>query len=166
MPWRRWSRRPVWRCWRSSSCCCSAAGGWATRSTTSTPPAGRPWRAPGIETGSPDAAHPPQDDIRLGTCEVGPDGGVRAGGTITDHTDQPAHYRVSVAFEQGTGPTKGPEFGSTVVDVDTVEPAATVNWEASVPQRPDGLFTCRVTRIDRWVVGQAPPESLGATGGG
>lgn len=111
----------------------------------------------GIATGSTDIAHPPQRDVRLGACEFDADGGVRASGTLTNWTDDPADYRISLSFRDGSGGAGGAEFGATTVTVDSVEALATTNWSASVPVRPEGTYTCRIVRIDRWVPGEEPP---------
>jgi len=115
----------------------------------------------GIETGSTDVDHPPQRDIRLGACEFDPDGGVQASGTLTNWTSEPSDYRISLSFLEGNGGTQGTEFGATVVTVEGVESHATTNWAASVPTRPQGTYTCRVVRIDRWNSGQPPPADVG-----
>jgi hypothetical protein len=111
----------------------------------------------GIATGSTDTVHPPQRDVRLGACEFDAEGGVRASGTLTNWTDEPADYRLSLSFRDGSGGTTGNEFGATTVTIDGVEPLATTNWSASVPVRPEGTYTCRIVRIDRWVPGEEPP---------
>lgn len=101
--------------------------------------------------------HPPQRDVRLGACEFDAEGGVRASGTLTNWTDEPADYRLSLSFRDGNGGATGNEFGATTVTIDGVEPLATTNWSASVPVRPEGTYTCRIVRIDRWVPGEEPP---------
>ena len=111
----------------------------------------------GIETGSTDIVHPPQRDIRLGACDSDAEGGVKASGTLTNWTSTTSDYRISLSFREGGGGDDGPEFGSTVVTVEGVESDTTTNWSASVPSRPDGPFTCRVVRIDRWNSGDEPP---------
>ncbi len=116
----------------------------------------------GIETGSTDVVHPPQRDIRLGACEYDGNGGVRASGTITNWTGDTSDYRVALSFRSGNGGDQGTEFGSTIVTVEAVEPHVTTNWGASVPVGPDGPFTCRIMRIDRWVSGEAPPSDDGS----
>jgi hypothetical protein len=113
----------------------------------------------GIETGSTDLEHPPQRDIRLGACEYDLEGGVRASGTLTNWTEDLSDYRISLSFRAGEG--SGAEFGSTVVTVEGVEPHATTSWAASVPARPEGSYTCRVVRIDRWATGEEPPPEGG-----
>jgi hypothetical protein len=116
----------------------------------------------GIETGSTDADHPPQRDIRLGTCEFDTEGGVQASGTLTNWTAAASDYRISLSFRDGGSGTQGAEFGSTVVLVEGVDSHATTNWSASVPVRPEGSYTCRVVRIDRWDSGQQPPPEAGS----
>lgn len=118
----------------------------------------------GIETGSTDVDHPPQRDIRLGTCEFDAEGGVQAAGTLTNWTDGASDYRISLSFRAPSGAdgTQGAEFGATVITVEGVEAHALTNWSASVPVRPDGSYTCRVVRIDRWTAGQEPPSDTGS----
>jgi hypothetical protein len=116
----------------------------------------------GIETGSTDIHHPPQRDIRLGACEYDGEGGVRASGTITNWTGKDADYRVALSFRVGNGGEQGTEFGSTVVTVEGVEPESTTNWAAAVPVGPEGPFTCRIVRIDRWVSGEEPSADGGS----
>jgi hypothetical protein len=116
----------------------------------------------GIETGSTDVNHPPQRDIRLGACEFDAEGGVQASGTLTNWTDAASDYRISLSFRDGNGGTQGTEFGSTVVTVEGIEAHVTTNWAAAVPIRPQGTYTCRVVRIDRWKTGEAPPVEGGS----
>ena len=116
----------------------------------------------GIETGSTDVVHPPQRDISIGTCEFDSSGGVQASGTLTNWSGDTSDYRISISFRDASGPTQGAEFGSTVVTVDGVEEHTTTNWSASVPVRPDGSYTCRIVRIDRWGSDEAPPEDGGS----
>ena len=114
----------------------------------------------GIETGSTDLDHPPQRDIRLGACEYDLEGGVRASGTLTNWTEDLSDYRISLSFRAGEG--SGAEFGATEVTVEGVEPHATTNWGASVPARPEGSYTCRIVRIDRWATGEEAPSEGGS----
>jgi hypothetical protein len=111
----------------------------------------------GIETGSSDVVHPPQRDIRLGACDSDSEDGVRASGTLTNWTGTASDYRISLSFRAGGGGDDGAEFASTVVTVEGIGPDVTTSWSASVPSRPDGAFTCRVVRIDRWRSGDDPP---------
>lgn len=118
----------------------------------------------GIETGSTDIDHPPQRDIRLGTCEFGAEDGVQATGTLTNWTGATSDYRIALSFRAPSGAdgTQGAEFGATVITVEGIEPHATTNWSASVPVRPEGSYTCRVVRIDRWGSDQEPPSDTGS----
>jgi hypothetical protein len=116
----------------------------------------------GIESGSTDIDHPPQRDIRLGACEFDADGGVQASGTLTNWTENRSDYRISLSFRDGGGGDQGAEFGSTVLVVEGVDAHATTNWAASVPIRPQGSYTCRVVRIDRWKAGEQPPVEGGS----
>ncbi len=108
----------------------------------------------GIATTTPDVEHPPQRDIRIGTCESDSQAGVRAAGTVTNWTSQPSDYRVVVSFRNDED---GTEFGSTSLTIADVAAHRTSNWSTSVPSRPDVVFTCRIVSIDRWETGQAPP---------
>lgn len=108
----------------------------------------------GIHSATVDADHPAQRDIRIGTCESDGQNGVRAAGTITNWTSVPSDYRVTVSFRDDEN---GSEFGSTVLTLESVEPHRTQSWSASVPSRPDLVFTCRVVSIDRWEHGSRPP---------
>jgi hypothetical protein len=107
----------------------------------------------GIATTTDDVDHPPQRDIRIGTCESDGQSGVRAAGTITNWTDSPSDYRVVVAFMNDDDDS---EFGSTSLTIDDVTAHRTSNWSTSVPSRPDVVFTCRIVSIDRWVAGSRP----------
>ena len=98
-----------------------------------------------------------KSDVSIGACEFDPNGGVRASGTLTNWTSDPADYRISLSFRDGNGGAGGSEFGATSITVDGVEEHATTNWSASVPVRPEGTYTCRIVRIDRWVPGEDPP---------
>ena len=107
----------------------------------------------GIATTTDNVDHPPQRDIRIGTCESDGQSGVRAAGTVTNWTDSPSDYRVVVAFLNDDDDT---EFGSTSLTIDDVTAHRTSNWSTSVPSRPDVVFTCRIVSIDRWVAGTRP----------
>lgn len=107
----------------------------------------------GIATSTDDVTHPPQRDIRIGTCESDGSSGARAAGTITNWTDTDSDYRVIVSFRNDAD---GTEFGSTSLTVDGVTAHRTSNWSTSVPTRPDVVFTCRVVSIDRWPAGSRP----------
>ena len=108
----------------------------------------------GIRTGTPDVEHPPQRDIRIGTCESDSQSGARAAGTVTNWASQPSNYRVVVSFRNDED---GSEFGSTSLTIADVAPHRTSNWSTSVPSRPDVVFTCRIVSVDRWGVGEQPP---------
>jgi hypothetical protein len=110
----------------------------------------------GIESESTDIVHPPQRDIKIGACD--PDGtGVTASGTLTNWTGTESDYRIALSFREGGSGDEGVEFGSTVVTVEGVQPQFTTGWSASIPTRPDGLYTCRIVQIDRWSTGETPP---------
>jgi hypothetical protein len=109
----------------------------------------------GISTGTPDVEHPPQRDIRIGTCESDSQSGARAAGTVTNWTSEPSDYRVVVSFRNDED---GTEFGSTSLTIADVAPHRTSNWSTSVPTRPDLVFTCRIMSVDRWGVGESPPS--------
>lgn len=110
----------------------------------------------GIETGSTDVVHPPQRDVTIGACEGDGAGGVRASGTLTNWTGEPADYRISLSFRDRAGDVVGDEFGSTVVLIEDVAPETTTSWSGEVPVSASGGFTCRIVRIDRWEHGQEP----------
>jgi Na+-transporting methylmalonyl-CoA/oxaloacetate decarboxylase gamma subunit len=107
----------------------------------------------GIATSTDNADHPPQRDIRIGTCESDGQAGVRAAGTITNWTDAPSDYRVVVSFRNDAD---GTEFAATSLTLDDVTAHRTSNWSTSVPSRPDVVFTCRIVSIDRWDAGTRP----------
>jgi hypothetical protein len=107
----------------------------------------------GIATTTDNVDHPPQRDIRIGTCESDGQSGVRAAGTITNWTDSASDYRVVVAFINDDDDS---EFGSTSLTIDDVTAHRTSNWSTSVPSRPDVVFTCRIVSIDRWAAGTRP----------
>lgn len=110
----------------------------------------------GIASASTDAVHPPQRDIRLGLCEGDGNGGVRAGGTITNWTGSAADYRIDVSF-RSTGPgSAGEEFAARVVELQRVPERSTANWEATVEDPPEGPFACRVVAVNRWRTGTGP----------
>lgn len=111
----------------------------------------------GIETGNTDLVHPPQRDIKIGACDSDGGAGVTASGTLTNWSGTDSDYRIALSFRQGGSGDEGAEFGSTVVTVEGVEGESTTSWSASVPTRPEGLFTCRIVRIDRWNAGDPPP---------
>jgi hypothetical protein len=110
----------------------------------------------GIESDSTDVVHPPQRDIKIGACDTEGEG-VLASGTLTNWSGDDSDYRITLSFRAGGSGDEGAEFGSTVVTVEGVESEETTNWSASVPTRPEGLFTCRIVRIDRWTAGELAP---------
>lgn len=112
----------------------------------------------GISSASTDAVHPPQRDIKLGTCETDGEGGVSASGTLTNWTDQVADYVIDVSFRRSGPPNSGEEFGARTVLVEAVPEHATTNWQAGVPDAPDGAFACRIVAINRWPNGSQPPS--------
>jgi hypothetical protein len=102
----------------------------------------------GIASAGTDSVHPAQRDIRLGTCEGDNAGGVRAAGTLTNWTSEPADYSIDVSFRRsGSG---------TTVLVDAVPEHATTNWDSVVPDAPEGSFACRIVAINRWKSGTRP----------
>jgi len=112
----------------------------------------------GISSANTDADHPPQYDIKLGTCESDGDGGVRASGTLTNWTSDAADYVIDVSFRHSGPPNSGQEFASKTVLVEVVPEHATTNWEAVASETPDGAFACRIVAINRWPNGSAPPS--------
>ena len=64
-------------------------------------------------------------------------------------------------FAGGAG-SAGAEFGATSITVEGVDVHATTSWSASVPVRPEGTYTCRIVRIDRWQPGDQPPPDGGS----
>ncbi len=106
-------------------------------------------RDTGIATSNPDTDQPPQRDLRVGRCEADPEGALVAGGSVTNFTDQPASYQISVVFLEGSGSAVGAELAATTVDVAGVASERTVNWSSTADVAPPGDFTCRVVRIER-----------------
>jgi hypothetical protein len=112
----------------------------------------------GIATASRDAVHPPQRDIHLGACESDGGEGIKASGTLTNWTSQPADYAIDVSFRT-TGPgSTGEEFAASSITVKAVPEHATTNWAASVPGPDEGAYACRVITVNRWPAGTAPPS--------
>lgn len=111
----------------------------------------------GIETRTPDLDHPPQRDIRLGACEVTDDGDLRASGTLTNWTSEPADYRIEISFLDGDGSARSTEVGATTVTVDELDVHATTNWSGEVASTSPASLTCRIVRVDRWPSGEQPP---------
>lgn len=102
----------------------------------------------GIASSSNDAVHPPQRDIRLGLCELLPDGQVRAGGTLMNPSDKGALYTIDVSFLR-SGAVDGREFAAAQIEVPVAKPSETVEWTASANGTVDGPFTCKVVAINR-----------------
>ena len=98
----------------------------------------------GIETSTPDAAHQPPLDLDPGAqCTVDL-GGLRATGSITNHTERPWGYRVKVVWEDG---------GATLADatalLDPITPGASAPFTVVSAASGTAATTCRVTEIDR-----------------
>jgi hypothetical protein len=87
--------------------------------------------------------------VRLGRCELDRDGKVMVGGTVTNFTEDPADYQLSLVFLDGSGSSVGSELAATTVDVEAVAPARTVNWSSSSGESASGDFTCRIVRVER-----------------
>jgi hypothetical protein len=103
----------------------------------------------GIGTSSRDLEHPPQRDLQLGACDRSDDGTVHVNGSVTNFTDEPARYEITVVVREGSGDELGAELGSTVVTVEDVPPQRTVPWNASWEVRPRAAVTCTVPWIER-----------------
>jgi hypothetical protein len=112
----------------------------------------------GIASASTDAVHPPQRDISLGRCEGDGSGGVRAAGTLTNWTSEPADYSIDVSFRRAGSGAAGEEFAARTVEVDAVPEHSTTNWESVAPDGPDSSFACRIVAINRWKTGTRPPS--------
>jgi len=110
----------------------------------------------GISSASTDAVHPPQLDVKLGTCESNGSEGVRASGTLTNWTDRSADYVIDVSFRRSGPNGSGEEFGTDTVLVEAVPDHATTNWIATTEVVPDGPFACRIVAINRWPNGSRP----------
>ena len=110
----------------------------------------------GISSASTDAAHPPQLDVKLGTCESNGSEGIRASGTLTNWTDRSADYVIEVSFRRSGSNGSGEEFATDTVLVTAVPEHATTNWVATTEVVPDGPFACRIVAINRWPNGSRP----------
>lgn len=110
----------------------------------------------GIASASTDAAHPPQNDIKLGACEGDGNGGIRAAGTVTNWTNAPADYRIDVSFRTLGGGSSGEEFAARIVDLTGVAEHSTTEWSAVVEDPPTGGFACRIVAVNRWRAGTGP----------
>lgn len=112
----------------------------------------------GIASASTDAEHPPQRDVKLGTCEFDGADGIRAAGTLTNWTSSTADYVIDVSFRRSGTNGSGEEFATDTVLVEAVPEHATTNWAATTSQPPDGAFACRIVAINRWPNGSRPPS--------
>lgn len=112
----------------------------------------------GIASASRDAVHPPQRDIRLGTCESDGNGGVKASGTLTNWTNRSADYAIDVSFRRSGPGSSGEEFAARSITVTAVPEHATTNWEAAVGTSPEGAYACRVVSVNRWPTGTPGPS--------
>ena len=98
----------------------------------------------GIATSTPDATNPPQRDIEKPLpCRVEIDA-LRAGGTITNHSDAPADYMIIVVWEQD-----GTQLATNTSLVDNVAPGLTASFEVTAPGEGTLRTTCRVKQVDR-----------------
>jgi hypothetical protein len=99
----------------------------------------------GIETSTPDAAHQPPLDLEPGArCTVDLDG-LRAAGTITNHTVAAARYVLKVVWEDS-----GETLAEATAILDPVAPGASVPFTVVSPATTGtAATTCRVAQIDR-----------------
>jgi hypothetical protein len=99
----------------------------------------------GIATNTPDADHQPPLDLDPGAhCTVDLDG-LRAEGSITNHTDEAWGYIVKVVWEDA-GVTLAE--GTTVLEV--VNPGATSPFTSTSSEKTGtAATTCRVSEINR-----------------
>jgi hypothetical protein len=98
----------------------------------------------GIETSTPDAEHQPPHDLDPGTtCTVDLDG-LRAEGTLTNHTDRTVRYRMRVVWDDS-----GAELAEATAVFDSVAPGASQPFTVVSPKTGTAATTCRIAAIDR-----------------
>jgi hypothetical protein len=101
-----------------------------------------------IKSSTPDADHPPQDDVKLPIrCTTGSFYEMHADGTLTNHTAHAANYTVTAVF----GDTRGDGLADGSAKVFDLAPGATraftVYTTTAAPQH--GGWVCGVADIER-----------------
>lgn len=98
----------------------------------------------GIESGTADDEHPPQHDSDPNVrCQSEIDA-LRAGGRVTNHSNDVADYQLVVVWE-----SNGRRLAEATAIIDAVDPGTTRDWEVTAVGQGDTATTCRVFRIDR-----------------
>jgi hypothetical protein len=106
---------------------------------------GRTTVVDGIESGTGDAANPPQRDLGAGVTCLADSSALKATGEVTNDTDVAVDYHLIAMWLRD-----GRTIAEATAIVESVPPDATVPWEVSaVGDATSGITTCRVVRIDR-----------------
>ena len=103
----------------------------------------------GISSLSGNTENPPEDDVTVGRCDTDPSTRyMRADLEVHNNSSEPSNYIITVAFEAEDG-GRQLTTGAGVVDGLRADQSTTVEAN-SVLEAPDGDFTCRITRVERF----------------
>lgn len=123
----------------NSSNSSSSSGNSASDSSPSAP-------ASGIATSSNNTSHPPQADVDEGWKCTSDDVGMKATGTVTNHSSKTSTYTIHFDF---TDSTTGVRAGDAEAIVNEVQSGQTASFEATSFTNASGSFKCALTSVDR-----------------
>jgi hypothetical protein len=93
-----------------------------------------------------ESANPPLDDIDTGwACAPDPTGGVRAVGTVTNHSSTTSFYVIEIAIERGDE-----VLDEDSATIDEVAPGETARVDARVSDLDGSGASCTVTGVERF----------------
>jgi hypothetical protein len=98
----------------------------------------------GIESGTADDEHPPQLDVGRDVGCRAEMGALRAEGTVTNHTEEPASYQLVIVWER-----EGRRLAESTAILDEIRAGGSQAWEVAAVAEGDAATSCRVLRIDR-----------------
>jgi hypothetical protein len=109
-----------------------------------------PPAAPGpdaVRTDTPDAKHPPQDDVAINGCKI-EHAGAQVSGTVRNPTDRAADYVITVELRDPQGAT----ITSADLPAAGVAAESRTTWSGTIPPVETNApsATCKVVKVDRY----------------
>lgn len=100
----------------------------------------------GVRSESQNEDNPPQDDVRIETCEVEPTIDIpQAGGTVHNNSSERSNYLIHVDFLQGSR-----RVAQGIGAENEVQPNQDVTFEVTGDKQVQGAVTCELTRVERF----------------